>query len=358
MNISLRTLIAGLFAAVVGALAANLPAQRAETIYAPPPPRAETPYTVPSRAAESQDLHYGAIPGFPLPPTETGYNPRGTHSPSHIALLSPRREEPEFTGFLLGIQGAAIELTGGPLNVAPLSASPLEDQYKLLRERGATVFLLDAPQRGQAADFLRNAAFLEIELGIITQELTGFAARFPTVVYPAPYTAELSAKEIIRILGDGEKTVGYVKPSPAPGKGDAESFQQLVTAFERPFLPINLRQPEPGFSVVPVDLDKPAEEQPTLDAIAALTPGDSARLLQVARRYFPQAKVVLTGESVTLRRAFDQGRFDVRIHPDYHGLMTQILAELEEKSSAQPTVLPVAQTRPIREQDPAPGTAP
>jgi hypothetical protein len=276
--------------------------------------------------AETEYQPIGPPPGLLQPAVETHYNPQGTVSESRLALLTVRREDKEYPGFLLGIQDAATRMGEEPLQVAPFSKESLSDQHSLLRSRGAEVFLIDAPNPAEAMRFLQNTGFLEINSVLISQDVVK-GPRPPMVIYSPVYVAERAGEEAIRQIGDVEKTVAYVPPTTS----DEKERETILKMFRKPF---DLVAPKVKLA--------PISEAQDPAVVVALTPEDSAALLKQGRKKYPNAKIILTGESDELREAFEAGAYDVRIRPDYNLILGYALREAKQRSEMPPVALPTA----------------
>lgn len=302
---------------------------------APPPPAAETSY---AKAAATHvplsQLPTGTI--APPPAPETSYNPAGTITDSKYALISTRRDDPEFPGFQLGLQAAAIAATGKPLAVAPLSEKDLLAQHQALIGRGAQVFLVDSPDPQKAAGFFQTGRFLEINAVLIAaSQPNGFNP--PIVLAPNHYTAERVGEEAIRRVGNTAVKVAYLPPTELPAGADAGALTEM---FRKPF---GLVAGKIELLELPKNPADAVAKDPAV--VCALTPADGRRELTTLTKSFAKAKLVVPGESEAVRKAFADGLVAVRVHPDYARLFQSAVHEAEKRTDIPPVVPPVADVK-------------
>lgn len=295
-------------------------------VQASAPAAAETTYAPLSATAESV---YQAMALLKPVGLETGYNAAGTVSSSKLGLISTRRDDVEYPGFLLGLQGAAMARTGSPLNVAPLAVKSLEDQALLLRDRGVQTLLIDSPDPAKAQLFMGMARTLKLETVLISDTIPSLPGlRF--VVDAEYYLGERIGEEAARSAGNNDVTVWYVA---APAVTEQE--KQLEAGFLQPFKvsapKVKLERVAPG-SLAPT-LAPPA-------VIAFLKPADALAGLPGLRAQFPSTRLIAPGESEALVKLFRAKAFDVRVRPDYERLLMQALAEAKQKSEFPPLMRP------------------
>lgn len=280
------------------------------------------------------------VPGEPAPPvtpasvdaaTETAYNASGTRSDSSLGLVSTRRGDPDFRGFLLGMQAAAIFRGGSPLNVAPLSAGSLAEQVEHLRGRGVETFLVDAPDGAEGRGIVDDLRAGGLGAGLITRSIPR-GDRIPTVVNsPLQFATRMAEIAIQTVGGREEGPVWYIEP----GWADRQKvdYPRVRRAFLQSFDAM-----APHIIVQPLEPagDPPGEAAPRV--ICILPPADGLGLLEELRRDYPKARIIVSGQSDDLRRAHEEGLLDIRIRPDYLGIMSQLMREISAPGFVPPFI--------------------
>lgn len=295
--------------------------------------------TSPTLAADDSATSPSSTQVNVITSTETAYNAQGTTSPSRFALISTRREDPEFRGFLLGLQAAAIDEFGAPLNVAPLTAKTLEEQADALQGAGVELFIVDSPDPADAKAFFESSADSGRRATLITQDLPkGY--RPPYVVDSPFYYGEVASEEAIRTHGNVSVTVAVIGAAEAMASEEPTDLRQSWLQFKRV-----MDHVAPNIKLEPIDPEtyQPGFQRPQI--VAALTRLDSVKYSGRLRSVFPDSTIILMGESDQLRRDFEQGLFDVRVRPDYIRLLVNAVRE-ERRSFEMPIILrPAAERR-------------
>ncbi|CAN5366711.1 hypothetical protein BH09SUM1_BH09SUM1_19750 [soil metagenome] len=305
---------------------------------APTPARTETHYNAPrTKTPMATPAGTDAAPTRALS-AETGYNALGTDSKSTIGLISTRRDDAEFTGFLEGMQWASIKMMKAPLNVAPTAAKSLEEQVVELKARGVTTFIVDSPKPDDAKQFLTNAKIVGLNVVLIS-ETHPEGMVIPYVMVPV-YYGERAAEEAIRKVGDVDVAVGYVLDP----KMDKKTRDQVLEAFNRPFSLVAKK-----IRVIEYDPRNPrATELPAV--ICLLSKEDTIKHLEAVRQGARTKIIIGIGESPMIRRALSIRQLDIRLRPDYVSILSAAIAESKAKSQMPPMFPPTA--------DYAPGTTP
>jgi len=298
---------------------------------------AETSYNPPSETGfASKALQPGTVAKAremsAMTAGETRYNALGTKSGGRIGLVSSRRDELGYRGFLMGIQAAAIKREGVPLNVAPLAKLSLADQAAELADRGVELFLVDAPDPAEAKEFAENSKVLGRKFALLTHSLPrGYSP--PLVVDTPVLHAERAGEEAIRLVGNTEVKVVYILGDHA-SNSPVENLRESIRAnFLKPF-----RNVASKIDVQELDLAAPTDALVQPAAVVCLTETDSNTIGLTLREKFPQSKIILVGETPAIVDAFEKKRIDIRVRPDYARLLDNALREAGTKSQ-MPTIL-------------------
>lgn len=281
--------------------------QRTETRYQP---RAETSYKAQIKAQAA------------LGSTETAYNPKGTYSAGNMALLSTRRDSPEYAAFQLGMQAAAIADYRQPLNVAPAAAVSLSEQASALVNPDIRFYIVDAPDPGGAQEFFERSKLLGRSAVLISSRLpTGY---YPPVVVDSPILqAERAGEEAIRFVGNVDVEVAYIL-----GETESDKMREnLLRSFKKPF---NASAPKIKVSEIDPSVYTPGLVPPQV--VCVLANEDSRRHAPVLKKKFPDSKIICVGESPETIAAFENELIDIRIRPDYRRLLGNALKEAQKKS--------------------------
>lgn len=300
--------------------------------------------------APAQETPYSPIPDpreIPTPPAppepETAYNPAGTESPLPVGLISFRRGEPGHQGFLLGMQQAVLAREEKPLNVAPLDAETPEEQLEVLRRRGVTTFLLDAPDANEARDFLQKTQPLALQTVLITARAPDW--RTPPLVLNSPaLLAQRAGVEAIRVTGNEEVPVAYVAPGPEDNLQGARPED-----VERLFLQ-DFRGAAPKVELIRLDPEQEEAETDAPVAVCLLTEALTEKWMKAVRERFPDAVLIGTGESPAVMEAVEEGILDVRIRPDYQHLYEAARREAAHRSEF-PAIAASAADRLAKEEE-------
>lgn len=270
--------------------------------------------------------------------TETSYNPAGTASRSSLALISARRADPEFPGFLLGMQAAAIHRTGSPLNVAPLSAGSLEEQAEVIRRRGVDTVLVDAPDGTEGRPLVEQLRREGLRAALITSAIPR-GERIPMVLDSPLYLATRMAETAIHTVGgEDEGPVWYIEPKEE--ERDEETHGRIRRAFLQSFDAM-----APHIIVQAFDPSATPPDETSPEVICILPPADGLDVIDRLRRRYPDARLIIAGQSDALRRAHEEGHFDVRVRPDYIGILGQSMRELVAPSQIPPFIPAAADFR-------------
>ncbi len=323
---STAPLLAAMLVAAVFLLTA--PAAAEETPYAPLP--------------DPRELHTPPAP----PEPETAYNPAGTESSLPAGLISFRRDEKGHRGFLLGMQAAALATSEEPINVAPLSAETPEEQLDVLRRRGVSVFLLDAPDAVKAREFLEKTQPLALQTVLVSARVPDW--RTPPIVVSSPaQLAERAGEAAIRHTGNEEVVVAYVLPP----SGETTHGGVISADIEKLFLQ-GFRGAAPLVELLELD---PADEERELDtpaAVCLLTESVTEEWMEALRERFPDTFLIGTGETPAIAEAAEEGLLDARVRPDYGRLYDAAMREARQRSEFPAVVAPTIDRLPPPDDTP------
>jgi ABC-type sugar transport system substrate-binding protein len=304
-------------------------AQKSVTLQIP----AETSYqNAPTLASDTM------VPIGPKGSLETTYNPLGTTSESNFALISNRRGEPTFQGFLAGMQTESLRLTGKALNVAPLSAESLEQQAEVLKQRGVDSFIVDSPRAADAATFLKNSKLLAMKIVLITREAPEGDLVYPTVVDQSISSGGPAATRVCAELGSGDGRVLYLlgeSPEQSPA-----ARQQLKETFLA-----GLRDAKGKEDVTEVNDNVAVKPTDVKTVFCALTPWDTSAIVAY-RTDFKDAIFFGAGESPAIQGLTAEGLLQYRIFPDHGRLFGEALRRMGKAPGTAALALPAIEPSP------------